>query len=159
MSALRAVVQVGVAIGLVLLASISPAAASTATDRIGPNQHYSGLVNGQHANAVIYVVCPGPASAGRTGPPAGNQTVNVVRTPKGGGYTGAFAHEIWAQFNDNFNVVGFTRYNTPQAIPTGLQLPCGGAGAVTFTTCFGTLPCSATAEDDVVPVTYENIAV
>jgi hypothetical protein len=133
--------------------------AEAATPPIRPNQHFVGLVNGKHVGAVIYVVCPGPAGD-RTGPPAGNQTVKVVRVASGGGYTGSSANRIWAEFNkDSIHVVGFTTYNTAKAIPTGLQLPCSGTGTVTFTTCFGTVPCAANAKDNVVPVTFENLAV
>ena len=134
--------------------------ASATNQRIKPNQHYIGLVNDTHTNAVIYVICPGPADGTRTGPPAGNQTVSVKRVASGGGYTGSLAHGIWAQFNkDSSNVVGFSTYRTPQQIPPSLQLPCSGTGTVTFTTCFGTLPCAADAKDDVVPVTFVNLAV
>jgi hypothetical protein len=134
--------------------------AQAATPPIGPNQHFAGFVNNRHVGAAIYVVCPGPAGGDRTGPPAGNQTVKVVRVASGGGYTGSSAHEIWAEFNkDAIHVVGFTRYNVAKAIPTSLRLPCSGKGTVTFTTCFGTLPCAANARDNVVPVTFENIAV
>jgi hypothetical protein len=158
MSRIRRLLVVASAVTVTLLALASPTLATAMSASIGPNQHYLGLVNGKNIGAVIYVVCPGPA-AGRTGPPAGGQTVSVVQVASGGGYTGSFAHEIWAEFNDNFNVVGFTTYNTPKAIPSGLKLPCGGTGTVHFTTCFGTLPCSVTAKDDVVPVTFMNIAV
>jgi hypothetical protein len=117
-------------------------------------------VNGKHAKAVIRVVYPGPVGGNRTGPPVGNQTVTVKRVSSGGGYTRSLAHEIWAQFdNDALHVVGFTSYNAPKAIPTGLRLPCGGTGTVTFTTYFGTLPCASNARDDVVHVTFANIAV
>jgi hypothetical protein len=139
-----------------LLAASSPAAVAVS---IGPHQHYIGLVSGEHVNAVIYVVCPGPATLHRTGPPAGNQTVSVRRARAGGGETGSIAHEIWAEFNkDVVHVVGFTRYHTAEAIPTTLQLPCEGTGTVTFTPCFGTIPCATDARDDVVPVSFINIA-
>jgi hypothetical protein len=110
------------------------------TQRVGPDVHYLGLVNGKHAGAVIYVVCPGPAGGNRTGPPAGNQTVKVVPVTSGGGYTGSIAHQIWAEFNKGAaHFVGFTQYKVAQAFPTALRLPCQGTGTVTFTTCFGTL--------------------
>ncbi len=90
----------------------------------------------------------------------GNQTVSVKRVHAGGGNTGSIAHQIWTEFNgDAFHVVGFTRYRKTEPIPTTLQLPCQGTGTVTFTTCFGTLPCAADAKDDVVPVSFINIAV
>src|ERR1700704_216141 len=103
-------------LAIVVLGTAIPAQA--ATPPIGPNQHFVGLVNNRHADAVIYVICPGPAGGDRTGPPAGNQTVKVVRVASGGGYTGSSAHKIWAEFNkDAIHVVGFTRYNTAKAIP------------------------------------------
>jgi hypothetical protein len=130
-----------------------------AGEPIGPHQHYDGIVNGQATKPVIYVVCPGPA-AGGTGPPAAGQTVAVHQVASGGGDTGSSAHEIWAQFGkDLFHVVAFQNYDTPGEIPTTLQLPCQGTGVVDFTTCFGTLPCAADAVDDLVTVTFENIAV
>ena len=139
-----------------LVGSHSAAATGSA---IGPKQHYVGLVNGKHKGAVIYVVCPGPAGGTRTGPPAGNQTVSVRRVRSGGGYTGSAAHEVWAQFGkDERHVVGFRRYGVSKAIPTALRLPCQGTGTVTFTTCFGTLPCASNAKDDRVPVRFVNIA-
>jgi hypothetical protein len=84
----------------------------------------------------------------------------VVRVASGVGFTGSLAHVIWAEFNQSqANAVGFATYRTPKPIPTNLQLPCGGTGTVTFTTCFGTLPCASNARDDVVLVTFMNIAV
>jgi hypothetical protein len=155
MRTIRSYLHVALLATVMTLGTAVPAQATTPP--IKPNQHFIGLVNNKHVGAVIYVFCPGPP--GGTGPPAGNQTVKVVRVSSGGGYTGSSAHEIWAEFNkDAVNVVGFTTYNTAKAVPTGLRLPCSGTGTVTFTTCFGTLPCTADAKDNVVPVTFENIA-
>jgi hypothetical protein len=125
---------------------------------IGPEQHYLGLVNGKNAKATIMVVCPGPA-AGGTGSPAGNQTVAVTQVATGGGNTGSMGHEVWTQFGaDRFHVVAFANYDTPATIPTTLQLPCEGTGLVDFTTCFGTLPCAVDSVDNIVTVTFVNIA-
>jgi hypothetical protein len=158
MRTIKSYLRVALLATVVTLGTAIPAQATTPP--IGPNQHFVGRVNDKHVGAVIYVICPGPAGGNRTGPPAGNQTVKVVRVASGGGYTGPSAHQIWAEFNkDAMHVVGFTTYNTPKAIPTSLRLPCSGKGTVTFTTCFGTLPCAATAKDNVVTVTFENIAV
>jgi hypothetical protein len=67
--------------------------------------------------------------------------------------------EVWTQFgSDQFHVVAFTSYDTPATIPTTLQLPCEGTGTVDFTTCFGTLPCAVDAIDNIVTVTFVNIA-
>jgi hypothetical protein len=140
-----------------------PSSVTTTTIKVGdpiePEQHYLGLVNGTNAKATIYVVCPGPA-AGRTGPPAGNQTVAVTQVATGGGDTGSIAHEVWTQFaTDPLHVVSFATYDTPATIPTTLQLPCEGTGTVDFTTCFDTLPCAVDAVDNIVTVTFVNIAV
>jgi hypothetical protein len=143
-----------------MVVGISPPSAAAPAAKIDPNQRYLGYLNGKHTNAVIRVACPGPVGGNRTGPPVGKQTVTVKRVSSGSGYTGSFAHEVWAQFGkDALHVVGFTSYNTPKAIPTALRLPCSGTGTVTCTTCFGTLPCASNAKDDVVHVTFANIAV
>jgi len=127
--------------------------------RIGPHQHFVGLVNGKNSAAVVNVVCPGPAAGGRTGPPVSGQTVAVRQVASGGGDTGSVAQRLWAQFGkDLFHVVAFTNYDAPGTIPTTLQLPCQGTGTIAFTTCFGTLPCAADAVDDIVTVTFVNIA-
>jgi len=141
-----------------MVVAFSPPSAAVTTSKIGPRQHYVGLVNAKRSGAVIHVACPGPS--GRTGAPTGGQTVNVKRVSSGGGYTGSAAHEIWAQFGrDARHVVGFTSYNTPKAIPASLRLPCRGTGTVTFTTCFGTMPCAANAKAYVVKVKFVNVAV
>ena len=114
---MRTTRRYGLVVLLAMVATIGiPAPAHATTAAIGPNQHYLGYVNNKHVGAVIYVVCPGPAGGTRTGPPAGNQTVAVRKVLSGGGYTGSFAHEIWALFGDDqIHVVGFTSY--PQTRP------------------------------------------
>src|SRR5438874_888794 len=120
-----ATVLVVATVVLVIATVATPAAA--ATSPIGRNQHFIGLVNAKHSGAVIYVACPGPVVPGRTSPPVGNQTVAVRKVVSGGGYTGSFAHEIWAQFGkDQVNVVGFTAYNVAKPIPSALRFPCQG---------------------------------
>ena len=52
--------------------------AAGAQEAIQPNQHFIGLVNGSNVTPVVYTVCPGPASPGRTGPVAGGQTMSVA---------------------------------------------------------------------------------
>ncbi len=152
--------MIGVVATALLAVGISATPTSATTSVVGPNEHYLGYVNGEHAHAIIRVVCPGPAGGNRTGSPTEGQTVTVRRVLSGGGKTGSFGHEIWAEFGrDALHVVGFTSYNAAKAIPTALRLPCGGTGTVTFTTCFGTLACASNAKDDVVHVTFANIAV
>jgi hypothetical protein len=155
----RLVCAVAIVVVVAVMVGLFTASAAAPTSKIGPNQHFLGFVNGKHAKAVIRVACPGPVGGNRTGPPTGKQTVTVRRASSGGGDTSSLANDVWAQFGkDALHVVGFTSYNTPKAIPAALRLPCSGTGSVTFTTCFGTLPCASSARDDVVRVRFENIA-
>jgi hypothetical protein len=142
----------------------SPGQSTTTTLKsgtpIGPEQHFLGLVNGNSKDATIYVVCPGPAAGGRTGPPAGNQSVSVTQVAAGGGDTGSQGHELWSQFAaDRLHYVAFTTYDTPMTLPSTLQLPCDGTGTVDFSPCFDTLPCAVDSADYIVNVTFVNIAV
>ena len=92
-SVLRTIAGTVLVLATIVVVIATVATPAAATTPIGPNQHYIGLVNAAHTGAVIYVVCPGPAT-GQTGPPAGGQTVAVRKMRSGGGYTGSFAHEI-----------------------------------------------------------------
>jgi hypothetical protein len=134
------------------------AGSAAASTPIGPDQHFVGLVNGKHAGAVIYVVCPGPADGDRTGPIAGGQTVAVRRVSTGGGDTGQGAQVIYARITPT-TIVSLSAYRHPQRIPTSGSVPCKGTGSVVFSTCPLPQPCGAGARIDTVPVTYLDIAV
>jgi hypothetical protein len=138
-----------------LLAGTVGTGVAHASTPIGPNQHFIGLVNGRHTAAVIYTVCPGPATG--DGPVAGGQTLAVKRVASGGGDTGAGAHAIYARVTPT-TIVTLTAYAHPERIPTSAQVPCEGTGTVTFSTCPLPQPCGAGAEVDNVPVTYIDIA-
>lgn len=134
-------------------------AASAAADPvpIGPNQYFAGLVNGTHDNAVIYMVCPGPAY-GQLGHPASGQSVSVTQTTAVTyGFTGSLANSIVVTFGTQTTNPAITLkyYDTPAAIPTTLLLPCSGKGQVRY----DPEPTSLTAHADVVGVTFINIAV
>jgi hypothetical protein len=123
---------------------------------IGPNQFFIGLVNGNHTNAVIYMVCPGPSFPGQTGHPESGQNVSVTQSSTTtGGFTGSLANSIVVSFAPS-STAGITlkNYDTPAAIPTSLVLPCAGTGKVTY----DPEPTSQTAKSDVVTVTFINIA-
>ena len=132
---------------------------------IGPNQHFSGLVNGKRSSAVVTTVCAGPA-AGRTGPVAGGQTLSVVRGRGRHGDTGPFT-AIYAWFVPQSGgttttaptQMKFESYRTPQAIPTSIQVPCDGTGEVEFSSCPYLAPCAAGWTPDVVDVRFVDIAV
>lgn len=145
------------ATALALYAGTAGASVAVASSPIRPNQHFIGLINGKHVDAVIYTVCPGPAT-GRDGPPQGGQTVAVRRVASGGGNTGARAHTIYALITAD-TIVALKAYGSPEPIPTSARVPCDGSGTITFTTCPPPQPCGARAEPDNVPVRFVNIAI
>jgi hypothetical protein len=149
---MRAVFKVVVALAAALWLT---AGTAWAQQPIGPDEPFGGVVNGNTEQAQVFVVCPGPVFPGRTGPPAGNQSLMVV-FGKLGGFTGS-ASNVVAAFKEDASVpVVFTEYGVPQPVPSTLKLPCGGTGSVTFR------PLASTVSDpgvaDVVPVEYVNIA-
>ena len=150
---MRSIFKVVVAVAVAMWLT---AATAWAQQPIGPDEPFGGVVNGNTERAQVFVVCPGPVFLGRTGPPAGNQTLMVV-FGKLGGFTGSASSVTAAFREDPSKQVVFTEYGVPQPVPSTLKLPCGGAGTVTFT------PLASTASDpgvvDVVPVEYVNIAV
>jgi hypothetical protein len=153
----RAVVAVAIAVPAALF--VGTAAAGAGTQPIGPNQHFLGLVNGKNVGAVVFTVCGGPVSLGRTGPPAGGQHLSVAQIASGGGYT-ASANTVFAQFSsDPAHVFVFHDYGTDEALPPTLKVPCDGTGTVTFSPCFDTLPCPVGARADVVSVRFIDLAV
>jgi hypothetical protein len=106
---------------------------------IGPDQYFSGLVNGKTANATIRMACFGPV--GGTGHPLTGQTIGVTRVfpPVVGpvdsvGYTGKTANSIVARQADSSTataIATFTVYET-QPLSTKVFLPCGGTGTILF---------------------------
>lgn len=125
---------------------------------IGPNQFFIGLVTGNHTNAVIYVVCPGPSFPGQTGHPESGQNVSVSQSSTTtSGFTGSLANSIVVSLPPSATTGGITLkyYDTPAAIPTSLLLPCSGTAKVSY----NPEPTSPTAKPDVVTVTFINIAV
>jgi hypothetical protein len=154
----------GLGIGAVLLFGVGVGSAA-AQEPIGPNQYFLGLVNGSNNDPAVYVVCPGPVYAGRTGPVAGGQTMSVAQVASGGGYTGLFSNvNSWfvpvpATYAANPTEVKFTEYGVPQSIPTSIQVPCGGTGQVEFSSCPYLAPCAYGWVPDYVSVRFINIAV
>jgi hypothetical protein len=165
---LRAQLRVAVA-ALPVIAAVAglwatPVPAGAAT-RVGPDQHFIGLVNGTDTNAVVYTVCPGPVVPGRTGPVEGGQTLSVERQVGGSGYTGPF-DSIHAWFvpatGTHLNAppsVTFARYGVAKVIPPTVRVPCDGTGTVEFSSCPYLAPCAYGWVPDFVTVTFINIAV
>jgi hypothetical protein len=139
---------------LALYAGTAATAVAVASSPIGPNQHFVGIINGKHTNAVIYVVCPGPATG--DGPVEGGQTVAVRRVAAGGGDTGAGAHAIYARITPT-TIVSMNAYGRSAPIPGSARVPCQGKGTIPFGTCPLPQPCGAGARVDNVPVTFINL--
>ena len=143
--------------------AVPAAAASAATPGqdpvpIRPGQYFTGLV-GNHppGQAVIYVICPGPAN---TGHPKAGQPVEVKPGVPAStvdlGYTGSAGTHITASLAPStVSVVlaNFTSYFVKKNIPVNITLPCSGTGTVAFTPG----PGSPTARTAMLPVRFVNI--
>jgi hypothetical protein len=128
------------------------AGVASAAEPIHRDQRFGGLVNGRASDAPVYVFCPGPITPTRTGPPARNRGLEVVR--HGPGFTGRAGDRVVATFREDPSTpVTFTSYRTPQAIPSSLRLPCFGSGLVTF----GPEPGGPTARPATVTVRFVDI--
>ena len=124
---------------------------------IGPNEQFSGLVNGAHVGATITTACAGPTWVGRTGHPLAGQTLAVTRDAAGAGNTGTHSSTVFAQTGSSYNVVQISLYDTNVEIPTTVDVPCDGVGTVSFLQCFGIIACLDGAPD-IVKVTFVNVA-
>jgi hypothetical protein len=151
---------------LALAAVAAPAASADAIQDpipIGPNTFFTATVNGASSQAVVKVVCPGPASPGQVGHPVSGQQVEaqavVPPTWSVTGYTGSAANSIVASFSppstSYSGAIVLTSFFAPAKIPVTLLLPCYGSGSVTFTP----RPTSSTARSYSVSVVFVNIAV
>lgn len=115
---------------------------------IGPNQYFSGYINGSPpGQAIIRTNCFGAIQPGQTGNPLPNQTIEVRPASQAGsavdlGYTGSAANNgmadsIVATLGPSpaaFPVIAtFTAYDVIEDIPTTITVPCDGSGVVSFT--------------------------
>ena len=166
LSSVAALLVAGAAIGgALLLGPAGPAAA--AGEPIGAGQYFAGVVNGVRGSAtvtpIVRTICAGPISPGRVGTIAAGQTVSVVRTPKGPGYTGLFnSVSVWfvpPTLTPAPQQMRLTAYGVPAAIPTTIQVPCSGTGQVEFSACPYLAPCAFGWVPTRVTVRFLNIAV
>jgi hypothetical protein len=136
-------------------------AAVAAQARIGPHQHFVGIVNGKRGRAVVDTVCPGPA-AKRTGPVKKGQTVAVAQDAHGHGNTGPFSRiYVWfepVKAGTRPVMVGLRRYGKRQSIPRSVRVPCSGKGQAVFSSCPYLAPCAFGFVQATVKVTFENVA-
>jgi hypothetical protein len=160
----RTLTRIFVAIAMPVTALAVTGVPAGAQPPIGPNQHFSGLVDGTRTSAIVYTVCGGPAWAGRVGPVAGGQTLAVTKARTGHGQTGPFT-QIYAWFVPQSGgpttaptQLKFTSYRAPQPIPSSVQVPCDGTGMVEFSSCPYLAPCAFGWIPDYVTVQFVNIA-
>jgi hypothetical protein len=150
---------IAAAMGLVFTAAASAAPIPVQDPvPIGPNEYFSGYINGHPpGQAVIKVICPGPVN---TGHPAGNQKIEVKTVQPAStadvGFTGSAGKKITATLAPTpatTILASFTSYFVPKKIPTGITVPCSGAGSVVFTPS----PGSTTAKPATLTVTFLNV--
>jgi len=159
---MRNVQRLLVTITLVSCALVASSIVASASNTvIRPHQHFVGLVNGRHLNAIVRVACPGPAVS-NSGTVVGGQTMAVAHTVKGGGDTGLFSGVYaWfepAQGGPRPTSLHFRTYATSMTIPTSIHVACGGAGVVEFSSCPYLAPCAYGWTPFYVRVRFVNIA-
>ena len=137
------------ALSVPLFLSMVMAPPAGAATKIGPNQYFTGVINGTAGNTVvpipIQMACFGPVTPGETGHPLAGQTLSVhqlfppvpVTTL---GYTGSDS-TIGVFFGapppggssaHAAKTVTFSHYDKTKALPKALTLPCSGTGTVWF---------------------------
>lgn len=135
---------------------------------IGPNQFFTGDVNGLSANATITTDCIGPIRPGESGHPVGNQYVAVLPGASSGsavsvGFTGSAGNSVKAVLALPVSsgpalsiALGTLKdYVVRLAIPVGITIPCNGPADVIFNPA----PTSQTAKSAIVHVTLVSIGV
>lgn len=141
--------------------------AGTPPSPVTPNTYFSGVVNPGRAFPggvpAIYVLCPGPITAGETGHPASGQYVEAQRLLPPGASTVGFTGTAATQIDVVFSGATYVAANPPVVIddfdllvpvPTTLNLPCGGSGTASFVP----MPTSPTANSATVQIDYTDIA-
>lgn len=154
---------------LVAMVSVAGALPAGAASRVGPKQHFTGVINGTDGNTStpipIQVVCPGP---GATGHPQQGQTLAVHQLFPPSSAAGSLGQtgkdsKIEVFFNAvpparsraraTAGSVVFRRYDKSQALPSSVSLPCGGTGTVYFTP----IPVIPPSQSASVPVQFESV--
>ncbi len=144
--------RIGAVVGLMVIGAVIPALPAGAARSVGPNQFFTGVVNGVSGNTIVPITirmaCFGPVRPGQTGHPMAGQTLAVHELfppSTSGGSLGATGNdkEIGVFFGTPppatpgavapAGATIFTRYDSPKPLPTSLLLPCGGTGTVWFT--------------------------
>jgi hypothetical protein len=170
MKSLHRGIAVSTLVTVVLLALMVPAAGAAARHaqgKVGPDQFFTGVVNGTDGNTstpiTIEMACFGPVMPGQTGHPLGGQTLAVHQLfpPSSTGSLGKTGNdsEIGAFFaappaaaraRKAQTSPTFTHYDKPKPLSTKLTLPCSGTG----TMYFSPLPVVPPSQAATVPVQF-----
>jgi hypothetical protein len=150
--------------GLLLALSCSGVAVAAVQDPVpvGPNQFFSGTVNGQVGTATIQTDCVGPVVSGQVGHPTAGQYVEAILADGSSsqtGYTGDSAQSLAVTLGSATSTASaavgtIDDYYVPLAIPTTLTVPCGGTGTVTFTPTPSSTSTGTPAQPATVAVTF-----
>jgi hypothetical protein len=168
----KRVLRVALALGAAL-ASVTVAASPVgAADKIGPNQYFTGVINGTDGNTItpipIRMACFGPSTPGETGHPLGGQTLAVheLFPPSVATTLGETGHDSTIDVffgapppaaasgstsGTASTTVSFKRYDRTKALPRALTLPCDGTGTVWFVP----VPVVPPSQAQAVPVQFE----
>jgi hypothetical protein len=142
--------------------------AGAATHRVGPQQYFTGVVNGTDGNTEtpipIHMACFGPLRPGQTGHPSGGQALAVHQLfpPTSADTVGTTGNDSTidvffgppppAALPGTAKTIRFSRYDVTKRLPTSLTLPCGGTGTVWFVP----IPVVPPSQSAAVPVAFES---
>jgi hypothetical protein len=158
--------RIGAVVGLAVLVGSATALPAAAASKVGPDQYFTGVVNGHDGNTVTPIVirmrCAQPLTAGETGHPVPGQTLAVhqefppTSSGSGLGFTGNDS-EIGFFTALPPTTAGavttsptFTRYDATKRLPTSLTFPCSGTGTVYFVP----IPVVPPSQEQSVPVEF-----
>jgi hypothetical protein len=162
-----------VVLSMTIVALTAATKTAGAAHKVGPNQYFTGVINGTDGNTVIPIpiqmACFGPVEPGETGHPMGGQTLAVHQL-----FPPTITSTLGKTGNDSTidvffgapppaalhgasaraaaKTISFVHYDKTKGLPTSLTLPCGGTGTVWFVPIPVVPPSQAAA----VPVKFES---
>jgi hypothetical protein len=170
---MKMALRIAVVLSMPMVALTAAAQTAGAAHEVGPNQYFTGVINGTDGNTVIPIAiqmaCFGPLRPGETGHPLGGQTLAVHQlfppttmstvgktgddstidvffgAPPPATFQGANAHV-------SAKTIRFVHYDMTKRLPTSLTLPCGGTGTVWFVP----IPVVPPSQSAAVPVEFES---
>jgi hypothetical protein len=170
---MKMALRIAVVLSMPMVALTAATQTAGAADKVGPNQYFSGVINGTDGNTAtpiaIQMACFGPLRPGETGHPLGGQTLAVhqlfppttTSTPGKTGndstidvFFGALPPATLqaASARTAVKTIRFAHYDKSKSLPTSLTLPCSGTSTVWFVP----LPVVPPSQAAAVPVEFES---